>query len=66
MPVQSNELNIKGQNIYIGIDVHFCWIRLILNEGSCCMPQENCMNYFKLLVMHKTIICYAPFRGYDR
>ena len=22
MPVQSNKLNFKGQNIYIGIDVH--------------------------------------------
>ena len=27
MPVQSNKLNFKGQNIYIGIDVHLkSWV----------------------------------------
>ena len=39
MPVQSNKLNFKGQNIYIGIDVHLkkleclCLCRRIENQA---------------------------------
>ncbi|MGJ7027346.1 hypothetical protein GGQ94_003089 [Petrimonas sulfuriphila] len=60
--VQINELNFKGQNIYIGIDVHLkSWSVTILSEHSVLKkfsqdPQTE--------VLHKFLTCNYPGTTY--